>query len=185
MKVFNKCPEFNKHPVGTFIAEGADGEAFLSEDKVIKFTIIRDGKDNANNVWFKNKTILEAIFDTNPRHFCKVFDFGVVKVINDPYSIIYFSLLEKLNQMSSDESKAIDSLISHRDYNKYPDINKSIGKVSELHQYLDFDKNKMIKFLECIKSSKIKHLDMHPRNVMKDSFGNFKLIDFDRMEKIK
>ena len=183
MKVFNKCPEFNKYKVGERISEGADGETFISEDKVIKFVIVTDTKKNVNNVWFKNKNIINYIQDSNQSHLCKVFDFGLVKVIEQPYSVIYFYLMEKLNKLSEDESKAIDSLISHRDYNKQPNINKSLGLIKDLSKFLDFDYNKISNFLINIRDSNLVHLDMHPRNVMKDSFGNFNLIDFDRMEK--
>lgn len=181
MKVFDHSFAFNKYPVNDRLNGGADGDVFTSDDKIIKFVKIKDEKKYANNAWNKNKSIITKIMDISPKHFCKVYDFGLVSVIEQPYSIIYFYLMEKLNQLSGDEKKAIDSLISHRDYNKKIELSQAIKIIPTINKYLDFDPNKMSIFIDQIQKSNIIHNDIHVRNVMKDNLGNFKLIDFERM----
>ncbi len=181
MKVFDSSFNFNKYPVNERLNGGADGDVFTSDDKIIKFVKIKDEKKNANNVWNKNKAIITKIMDISPKHFCKIYDFGLICVSENPYSIVYFYLMEKLNGLSDDEKKAIDTLISHRDYNRKINFNKALDLVPALDKYLEFDSNKMNLFIKQIQGSNIIHNDIHARNVMKDNFGNFKLIDFERM----
>jgi thiamine kinase-like enzyme len=90
--------------------------------------------------------------------------------------------MEKLNKISEDEKKVFHSIMSHEDQNLHK--NFSMSKIKNMLQGLsmglDFDASKIIIFCENLRSTVIHHNDIHPRNIMKDNFGNFKLIDFDR-----
>lgn len=185
MKVYSKYKlDFNKYPVGNFIGGNADGEVFSSGENVIKFTEIKDSKKNANIKYFNNKKAIEYIIDNDIKHFCKIYDFGLVKVFENDYRIIYFYLMEKLNPLSDDERKVFHSTISHEDFNKIKNFDeKRINNiVNEMSHFFDFDKQKVTQFINEVQYSNVKHLDIHPRNIMKDNFGNFKFIDFDRIQ---
>lgn len=185
MKVYSKHNfEFNKYNVGDLLtSSGADGELFYSDKNVIKFVEIKDSKKQSLNSWNSIKYKIEFIIKNNPNHFVTTYDCGVVKCFgNDKeYFIIYFYLMEKLNKISSDESKLFHSILSHEDSNKVK--NKDYTKdILEMNRFLDFDKNKVFEFLNKIKKSKIQQLDVHQRNIMKDDSGNFKFIDLERLK---
>lgn len=173
---------FNTYPVQELIcAKGADGEVFKSGDNIIKFVVISDSKKNATDNFMINKRKIQFIMDKNPKHFVKVFDFGLVSIIeNERYNIVYYYLMESLNKISDDEKKLFHTILSHEDSNKVKSLNCE-GTINELHKFLDFDKEKVIQFINSIKNSKIHQLDCHPRNIMKDRFGSFKFIDLERL----
>jgi hypothetical protein len=162
------------------LGDGADGEVFDLKDKVVKISLIQDEDTDAS--FMKN---IEKIKLANLPHFAKVFTFGKIcsgvrtDWVGMKYSC-YFYTMEKLNKISEDEKKVFHTLLSHEDSNKIKDLTKT-NILDDLKSYLEFDKNKILVFINQIINHEIKHNDMHPRNIMKDSFGNFKFIDFDRV----
>jgi thiamine kinase-like enzyme len=90
--------------------------------------------------------------------------------------------MEKLHPLSEDEIKVFHSLVSHEDQNKIKKYSSlEINKILQgLSIGLDFDLHKVMFFCKNLNKLTIQHSDLHPRNLMKDSDGNFKLIDFDR-----
>lgn len=172
-----------------YLGVGADGCAYLSGDKVIKFTHMFDNKKHLLNNYNKNKRLIEKIIVDSPKHFVKTIDFKFLKDFekDNNYHIIYYYVMEKLEKLSDDEVRVFHTLLSHEDSNKVKNhsdyyINKTI---SNLSQFLDFDKEKVINFINQIKKYKIQHSDVHPRNIMKDNLGNFKFIDLDRLKETK
>jgi len=171
---------------------GSDGQVFsLKKDlnKVIKYSIIfsypgSDIQDKFHNF----KKIIEYIILNKPKAYSTVYDFGFLcsskRKTFDGFQdyIIHFHIMEKLQKISDDEKKAMFTLISHEDKNivkNYSDI--EIKKILKgLKVGLDIDEEKIILFCEQIKSCALNHNDLHPRNIMKDNLGNFKLIDFDK-----
>lgn len=188
MKILDKFNiSFNKYPIGNLIDNnGADGEVFESNNNIIKFVNIYDSKTNVLKTFNKNRNVINKIIQEKPKHFVNVYDFGFVKEIDNfynNYSIIYFYLMEKLNKLSEDEKKIFHTLISHEDFSKKKSLNKNRidSIIDEFSNFYEFDKNKVYKFIEQIEKSKIKHLDIHDRNIMKDDLGNFKFIDLERL----
>lgn len=173
MKVFSKYNlEFNKYPVQDYIGLGLDGEVFSSDNKVIKFVEIKDSKKHALNAWYHNKRKIEYILDTSPDCFVKIYDFGLVKVIEENYSIIYFYLMEKLNPITKNERDVFFEIFSN-----------DIAKFNQLKiNYKDVDKQKVDNFVYQIKKCKLKQTDINPQNIMKDIDGNFKFIDLERLK---
>jgi thiamine kinase-like enzyme len=180
------------------ISDGADGEVFaLKSDpnKLIKLSIIydQDLNDSPQNLIDKYESIRlihDEIIKNNYDHLCKVYYFSDYfvgsrsTVEGQQYFISYFSIIERLNKTSSDETKVFHSILSHEDQNKnksYTD-DKLKDILTGLSFGLDFNYDNVVGFYNKIKFCKIKHLDVHPRNIMKSGDGNFKLIDFDRME---
>jgi thiamine kinase-like enzyme len=98
--------------------------------------------------------------------------------------VLYYYIMEKLQKITEDEHKVFDSLVSHEDRGKKK--NFTPAKVKEmlqgLRKGLDFDAQRVTFFYDNFNKSPVAHLDIHPRNIMKDAAGNFKLIDFDRAE---
>jgi len=181
MKVISKYNlDVSKYNLGNYISSGADGEVFSCGDKVIKFVdIFDDSMKIVTNEFGKNKRIINQIIEKSPKHFVKVFDFELVKVFDK--SIVYCYTMEKLNKISEEESKVFDSILSHRDFKKKINYSNSIKIAKELNYFIEFDINKVISFINQIENSKFVHLDIHPRNIMKDSDNNFKLIDLERL----
>jgi len=91
--------------------------------------------------------------------------------------------MEKLNKTTDDEKKVFYSLLSHEDRNvkKNYSLASATDMLRGMQRGLDFDYNKVFRFYRVLKESKFYHMDLHPRNIMKDTDGNFKLIDFDRV----
>ena len=97
--------------------------------------------------------------------------------------ITYYYVMENLSKITEDEKKVFYSLLSHEDRNvkKNYSLSSVIDMLKEMQRGLDFDYNKAFRFYRVLKESKFHHMDLHPRNIMKDTDGNFKLIDFDRV----
>lgn len=188
------CPE--KIPMGIMqkIEDGADGEVFDLEDpsKVIKFSVHYDQFNGLFNSHFTNNIDSSIKYLIKyPNDLCARIHayecMGTFERTFDQYNqkfILYYYIMEKLNRISDDEKKIFHSICSHEDnliVKNYPMF--KIKKMLEgLSRGLDFDFEKVIFFCERLQKSPIEHLDLHPRNIMKDNVGNFKLIDFDRIK---
>lgn len=183
---------------------GADGVVYdLKNDSgVVKFSVLYDNfeqkslKDKYNDII----NIINYIISKKPQFFCEIFEFKdlgfssrdfLTYVDNKELKIkqnyiLYCYKMEKLNKISEDESKVFHTIVSHEDSNKIKKYSSS--KIKEilkgLSRGLDFDFEKVILFVDNINKSNIIHCDIHPRNIMKDNYNNYKLIDFDR-SKIK
>ena len=90
--------------------------------------------------------------------------------------------MEKLFKTTEDERKVFHSILCHNDsgVEKKYTLEQILKMLDGLEFGLDFDKKKVMIFCEKIRASPVCHNDVHVRNIMKDSQGNFKLIDFDR-----
>lgn len=186
--------------IGDKIGDGSDGEIFSlknEKDKLIKFSIIYvwDNKNfNSKNELQRlyNKTIsnILAVKSSNEDIFCRVYDcsssfFGSRPTVDGEQGFIaFYSILEKLDKTTEDEKKVFHTILSHEDANK--NKNYTLSDVKEilngLSYGLEFDRKKVLNFYEKIQKSKFKHLDLHPRNIMKDKVGNYKLVDLDRIK---
>lgn len=122
------------------------------------------------------------LFEPLPEY-ARVYMRGAKRLPDKGY-VLHFYVMEKLLPITVDESKVFHTILSHEDRNiiklyEPPELEKIL---TGLRIGLDFDAER-VKFLcEAIRSSPVKHLDIHPRNIMKDANGNFKLIDFDRAQ---
>jgi len=176
------------------IGSGADGQVFnLSYSKIIKLSVLYEDSLSLEIAYQSIHDRLQYLIshpEENP-HFAKLYEFkslGIYSRIlygNLPQRyLLYYYVVEKLLKISEDEKKVFHSLISHEDANRVKkySIKKAIQILSELSRSLDIDQQKAIFFLKNLRESKLKHLDLHPRNIMKDQLGNFKLIDFDRLQ---
>lgn len=179
--------------VGSRLGDGADGEVFdLSEDKVIKFCVLYEtGRIKLENTYKYISKVVNFLIEHPSPVYAKVYD----HVFLGEYSrvawgnqrqryYLYYYTMEKLQKISDDERKVFDTIVSHEDRQKRKDLPLSKIKemLSGLAQGLDFNTESVIFFCENFKKSPVTHLDIHPRNIMKDAAGNFKLIDFDRAE---
>jgi thiamine kinase-like enzyme len=90
--------------------------------------------------------------------------------------IIYYYIMEKLQEISKDESKVFLEIFENS-------LEENIENIlQKMRGALDFNKKNVMVFYTGVKNSKIKHLDLHVGNIMKDRKGNFKLIDLDLIE---
>lgn len=205
MMVLSLCQKFcpDKIPVipTVRLGAGSDGEVFDIEatpDKVIKLGVRFDLgiEDEEMQDWFLYyyKDLLPVLKFLSTHHdpaYVRVYAYAHLgsyqrDFLSAPNGkqnlVLYYYIMEKLLPLSEDEKRVFHTILSHEDNNKVKDL--SIDKIKKnlqgLSCGLDFDAEKVILFCENLRSSPVKHLDMHSRNIMKDTFGSFMLIDMDR-----
>lgn len=190
--VQQNCPNSIKYFIGTKLGDGADGEVFDLIDYpnlVIKFTILY-GLPEASLLekYSSIDSTLKFLSHTPVCTCARVYQHEMLGIYTRPWDgatqqyLLYYSVLEKLCKISTDEYRVFHSLISHEDQEKKKDLSPAKVKkmLAGMATALDFDSERVTFFYENFDKSPIKHLDVHPRNIMKDSIGNFKLVDFDR-----
>lgn len=175
------CPD--KIPsLGPSIGKGTGGEVFLLSNhlnKVIKFSInyllLSHYSKNAISYLINNPHPAFALIDSYQ-------SFGPYIKNNKTFTLSVI-VLEKLNKISEDEEKVFHSILSHEDRNiqKNFDQEKVRKMIAGLSRGLDFDAQRIILLCDNLRKSSVRHPDIHPRNIMKDDLGNFKLVDFDHL----
>lgn len=198
MKVYSLikkyCPNQILYDIGSLLGDGADGEVYsiVGANDVIKFSIMYD-IDFLENLDLKYKDLnakLSFIKTNNAKPFAEVKDFKLLHTnyrahVDGPQQfLIHYYVMERLNKISDDEKKVIHTVFSHEDSNRQKKFDDKQLKniLSGLSVGLDFNANKIMLFWSEINKSLLHHTDIHARNVMKNNFGNFKLIDLDRLE---
>ncbi len=190
------CPE--KIPVVTAarLGDGADGEVFDIEgqpDQVVKFGVLyQTGSSKVQDTYKYIVRVLDYLIQNPSPTYARVYSHGYMGKFSravtwsnkeQPY-ILYYYLMEKLYKITEDERKVFHSVVSHEDRGMKK--NFSAQKVKEMiigmNTGLDFDAEKVTFFCDNFKNTSVSHLDIHVRNIMKDSNGNFKLVDFDRAQ---
>jgi serine/threonine protein kinase len=193
LKLCNQvCPDKVKFNLFNKLGDGADGEVFeLEDNKVIKFCVQFDyGYPSLKDSYQKISKTLSYIQYNKPPVYARVYEYDYLgKYDREVFGtdkkqeyILYYYIMERLVGISEDEKKVFHSLLSHEDRGIFK--NYSILKIKKMLEGmqlgLDFDMGRVIFFCEKLMQSSIIHNDLHPRNIMKDKDGNFKLIDFDR-----
>lgn len=200
MLVLKLCQQFCPHlipvtPILPSLGDGADGEVFDiadQSDKVIKFCLILgDQVDPATTIetYLDTKKVLEYLQIHPSNIFAQVYDHQFMGEYTrtvwgnlQEKLLLHYYIVEKLNKISEDERKVFHTILSHEDreivknYTR-PQVKKMLDGLS---RGLDFDAEKVMFFCDRLRVSPVIHLDVEVRNIMKDSVGNFKLIDFDR-----
>jgi hypothetical protein len=185
------CPDKLLIQTGARLGEGADGEVFsIVGDplKVIKLGVLYERNDRSLFECFKQiEGALNYLIESQPEAYARVYHHSnlgtYIRKSNGQRFVIYHYIMEKLEKISEDENRIFHSILSHEDRG----IEKkfSLGKIDEMLQgmkrALDFDTEKVMLFCNNIHRASMSHLDIHTRNIMKDSTGTFKLIDLDRI----
>jgi serine/threonine protein kinase len=193
--VQQKCPELIPVTPTFKLGDGADGEVFEIEgepNKVIKFCFVVQKDDSDLYQTYLDVSKLLTSLSTNPLPtYAHVYEHRYLGEytrivwgnLSEQY-LLYYYIMEKLFKLSEDEKKVFHTIACHEDQQKKK--NFSLGKVKEMLRdmsaALDFDAEKVTFFCDNLRKAPVKHLDIHVRNIMKDTSGNFKLIDFDRAE---
>lgn len=185
------CPELIPVIPSVQLGDGADGEVFEIEgnsDKVIKFSVLYYYSKPLEEEFQRINDVLSFLVETYPSTYARVFEFNYLgrstrKTVSGPQEyFLYYYIMERCCRLSEDEKKVFHSVLSHEDHGaskKYSD--QQLQKVLYgLSMGLEFDSKKVFQFCQNLKKTPIDHSDLHPRNIMKDRAGNFKLIDFDR-----
>lgn len=190
------CPEKLPVELGDKLGDGSDGEVFNiigQPDRVIKLSILYEYRFEGLSDYENIKRVIEYVQVSKPQPYVHVYEHGYLttssrKMVDwyreEQLYLIYYYLMEKLNCISEDEKKLFHSLLSHEDNNKIKSFSdKKIARMLRgMRRGLDFDEEKVILFCQDLKSAPLNHLDLNPRNIMKDNQGNFKLVDLDRCE---
>ena len=193
MNVLDKCSNLISFQLKEKLGDGADGEVFQLEDseKVIKLSILYDLDYNTDLIQkFKNiSKNISTIQKNKLKHFAAIYEYGLVcrssrkTFLGEQKFIIYYYVMEKLFKLTIDERKVFHTILSHEDLNleKKFSSHQLDSILNGLSFGLDFDFTKVRNFYFQTIENSIQHNDLHVRNIMKDKFGCFKLIDFDRI----
>lgn len=199
MMVLSLCEKFCKDKIpfniSKKIGDGADGECFNllnAPDKVIKLSVLYEyDRGNIEDQYKQNISPIIDFLITNPSTiFAKIYSHNYLGSFTRDFNgnpqsfILYYYVMEKLQKISDDEQKVFHTILSHEDrgINKKYSISDIRKILNGLKIGLDFSYKKIIDFYSEMLCCPIIHLDLHPRNIMKDNFGNFKLIDLDRCD---
>jgi hypothetical protein len=156
--------------LGSLLAKGVDGSVYDivgNPEWVIK--VCSPPEESRLGI------ILDYLLFYRPNHCASIIGYqkldGMIAIV-----------MERLLPIDTDEVKVLTTLISHEDANKSKSLDdqRIIPLIDGLSKGMSFSQEKMLAFIRAIVSSPLQHGDLHPRNVMKDAAGNFKLIDFDR-----
>ncbi len=172
------------------LGRGADGQVFSlpnQPDRVWKLSIVHEVSESLCQLELKkNIRNYEWIRDYEHPNITKVFDVqyigsGTRETYYLNYFAAFYSVMERLVDLSNDDFKVISTLLQYEytgpeSLKKFPDV------VWELNSFLNFDTDKVMEFHQFLTDCPIRHKDLGLSNVMKDTKGNFKLIDFDRIE---
>jgi len=187
------CPE--KLPVipDIKLGDGADGEIFSIKNepnKVIKLSVLYDPDETPLKNFGKIQAAVGRIMIERPSAYVRVFSQGYLGKYYRDYCgskqefILYYYIMERLEKITEDERKVFHSILSHEDRGIKKDFSppEMEKMLAGLGRGLDFSAEKVTLFCNNIKECNIKHCDLHVRNILKDMYGNFKLIDLDRLE---
>ena len=197
MQVLKLLQENNidiNYVLGKELGCGADGQIFELVDfpnKVIKLCVLYDcAAQNIDSYYENTSKVLTYLCEVSPSICARVYEHKFLfhgtrnTCIGNQDYITYYYVMEKLLKITDDEKKVFHSLVSHEDRNKIKRYSELEARhmLENLHKGLDFNFHKVLHFYNELMNASIKHNDIHVRNIMKDNKGNFKLIDFDRME---
>jgi hypothetical protein len=177
--------------LGEEIGRGADGQLFNYQDKVLKLSIIFDYPYAPYEKEYERiKSVLSYLINRVPSTYARVSEFGDIfrGKREEQRFIVFYSLIEKCFPLSEDERKVFHSLVSHEDAGRRKNYSliEAINISFALSKGLDFNIEKVILFLFRLSiNNEIRHNDICPRNIMKNKFGDFVLIDFDRVSCIQ
>lgn len=170
------------------IGNGANGRVYdLPGNKVIKISVLYDfdlSKIELDKRFATITKIYNSIVASNLACLVKIYEFGhLLSAKRDTaYGkqdfIIYYSIQEKLCELTDDEKKILKTICKWLD-NELELSVRPEETINNLSQWLLFDSEKIIDFYNVAKDLPFEHRDIHRRNILKDGFGNFKLIDFD------
>lgn len=193
------CPEkIPSHINLERLGDGADGEVFALEndpEKVIKFCVLYEKNDQKlHSAYGCISSTISYLIKELPLSYARVYSQMYLgewsrsivwgNTQREQKYILYYYTMEKLSKISHDEVKVFHTILSHED--REIKKNFSNGKLKEilagLQKGLDFDAKRVIFFCDMLQKTNVQHLDLHPRNIMKDDCGNYKVIDFDRLQ---
>lgn len=180
--------------LGQELGYGAQGNVFAINDhpdRVIKLSFMYDIHDQTIDSKFESVSkVYNYILDTKPSGLVRIYDFGhltdgtreVFSSIKEQKKfqkiIIYYSIQEKLQQLSEDEKKVFKTICQL--WRSELELKRPLEEViAEQAVFLEFNQIKVNKFVKQVTNSPVDNRDMHRRNIMKDHDGNFKMIDFD------
>lgn len=188
-KFVNLEPPF---PTTHQLGYGADGQVFAmpnQNDRVWKLSLVHKETKAACQEEVK-RTIqnYEWIMSNEHPNIAKVYDVDYIASGERDtgyylrHFAMFYSIIEKLEDFTVDEFKVISSLLQ-AEYASLTSLRNFPTVLNELRTFLTFDYDKVMEFQQFLLDCPIRHNDLGiSMNVMKDSHGNFKLIDFDRIE---
>ena len=164
---------------GNYLAEGADGKAYENwndEGKVVKVGFI-DTMLHSMNSLDKLEDNFDYVYVNKPKAYVEVYDYGCVDCRT--CNVSYYVLMQKLEPLDGNETYEIPNIV--RQVQQLVNSYKKTKDCPYPRQRLHYKNQAHQDFAEAIWDSGIIHNDAHHGNIMKDSDGNYKLIDLDRL----
>lgn len=191
LKLISQHHIFLPYLLGKKMGDGSDGEVFELlnySDRVIKLSIIYDDCESNSLSIYQNRIlpVLDYLFFEKLSICPQIFEHGYLgEYYQNPSEkfSLHYCIMERLFSLSEDENKVFHSVVSHEDREIKKDLStvKIRKMLRGLARGLDFDLEMIILFCDQLRESKIKHQDLHYRNIMKNGIGHFKIVDFDRI----
>lgn len=184
------CPDKIPLHLAKKLGDGADGEVFELNDRVIKFCVLYDVIHfDFREAYRRINSVIDYLIHNPSPVYARVHErmymgeWSRLTISGDQKYILYYYIMEKLQKISEDEQKVFHSILSHEDRGIKKNFEtQQLKKIlSGLQKGLDFDVEKIMFFNDFLRKTPLCHLDIHARNIMKDDQGNFKMIDFDRV----
>jgi serine/threonine protein kinase len=190
------------------LGQGNDGEVFAladEPDNAIKFSVLYApfGEEPYDIYRQRVLPVIQYVMQTQPYVCVRVFEHQYLGCYSRPMAlwqkeqqqfVLHYSIMEKLEPLTQDETKVFHTLISHEDRNVFKDLAPDVvaQKLHGLARGLDFDPAVVTLFLEQLHTmaarrlqerdhqTQLVHRDLEPRNIMKDKTGHYRLIDLDK-----
>jgi serine/threonine protein kinase len=160
--------------LGACLGQGIDGSSFTLLKEPLK--VVKLSWKQQDQTFFANKLrpVLQFINERQPIPYVRVYDYGSL----DNH---YYYLMDRLFPLTDDEWKVFHSILSHNDTGvvKSYSLRQIEKTLVGLSRGLDFQFPNIMVFCKNLEKSPLQHLDIHPRNILKDDIGNYKLVDLD------
>jgi hypothetical protein len=178
----------NDIKIGKKIGSGTQGSVFLlrqEPQRVFKMSYLRPLntykiKENISERMVHYSLVMDSLSKNNSSCFPKIYKFGINKINGPESAVVGWSSQEKLRPLDKKECIIFDYLSYF--FQNATDINLFESNLKDKFLNVHLPDGMIGRIMECYESyldSPIEHNDLHYLNFMKDSSGNYKIIDFD------
>lgn len=170
------------------IGYGVDGDAYSlnSSDKILKISFLYDYGFDIERVYNNLKSNIQSVIELKPKCFVNTHSFKQLEsgyrkfLINDTFTdqkyYIFCYEMDCCTKLTEDEKRVFHSILLNKNSFK----ENYISLLNGMNDFLDFNIENVINFVNEVQQSSIKHIDISTCNIMKFN-DEFKLIDLDRI----
>ena len=156
-RILDKIKINSGYEAGNFIAKGDFGKVYSvkgARNLVIKVARFDPGYYVIEDI----EEVLSYFYNRDIKSVVKIYGYGWVTNSKDAY---YFYVMDRLYSVPYSKFKKISNVYNNRDYKKIDNDNRAKS------------------FIRSATRLKYTYDDLHSKNLMRDKFGNYKLIDLE------